>query len=298
MTTTARTTPVTRADAPRRPVRWGAVALFVLLSFGIAWLISLPLWLGDGLESSLAMPVAGVIMAAPAIAAVAVVLGTRTAAPAAYLGLTRGVGWRRTLRLALLGAVGATLVALAAVLVAAAAGWTTLGLSAGSIGELLLLPVLALGVAIPAVGEEIGWRGFLQQELAPLGTWPSLLLTGVLWGLWHAPLVLLGYNYGSTDPLVLVPMVVTTVLMGVLIGWLRMRTGSIYPGALAHGALNASTSVLPLGIVVGGSVDLSGTVLGWGGWLVVLVVIAVLVASRSFRWARPPRALGPAVSRR
>ncbi|MEP7762588.1 CPBP family intramembrane glutamic endopeptidase [Sanguibacter sp. 25GB23B1] len=107
----------------------------------------------------------------------------------------------------------------------------------------------------------------------------------------------LGYNYGSTDPLVLIPMVVTTILMGVLIGWLRMRTDSIYPGALAHGALNASTSVLPLGIVVGGAVDLSGTVLGWGGWLVVLVVIAVLVASRSFRWARAPRALGPAVTR-
>lgn len=268
------------------------MAVFVLLSFGLAWVISLPLWLGDGLESPLALPVAAVIMAAPAIAAVVVVLGTRTAAPAAYLGLTAGVGWRTTLRFALLGAVGATLVSLGAVLVAAAAGWTTLGLSAGSTGELVLLPLMALGVAIPAVGEEIGWRGFLQQELSALGTWPSLVLTGVFWGLWHAPLVLLGYNYGTTDPLVLVPMVVTTILMGILIGWLRMRTDSVYPGALAHGVLNASASVLPLGIVVGGAVDVSGTVLGWGGWLVVLVLVAVLVAARSFRWARPPRELG------
>ena len=296
MTTTARTPVQTGAQTPDRPVRWGAVALFVVLSFGLAWLISLPLWLGDGLASPLALPVAGVIMAAPAIAAVVVVLGTRTAAPASYLGLTRGTGWRRTVRFGLFGAVAATLVSLAAVLVAAAAGWTTLGFSSGSAGELLLLPVMALGVAIPAVGEEIGWRGFLQQELAPLGTWPSLVLTGILWGLWHAPLVLLGYNYGSTAPLVLVPMVVTTILMGVLIGWLRMRTDSIYPGALAHGALNASTSVLPLGLLVGGAVDVSGTVLGWGGWLVVLAVAAVLVATRSFTWARPPRALGSAAA--
>jgi uncharacterized protein len=46
-----------------------------------------------------------------------------------------------------------------------------------------------------ALGEEIGWRGFLQKELSHLGLWKSGLLIGFIWGLWHAPLVIQGYNF-------------------------------------------------------------------------------------------------------
>jgi uncharacterized protein len=47
--------------------------------------------------------------------------------------------------------------------------------------------------AIPAFGEEWGWRGWLLPRLIGLDTWPALLLSGLVWGIWHAPLTLLGY---------------------------------------------------------------------------------------------------------
>ena len=57
---------------------------------------------------------------------------------------------------------------------------------------------LVAGVTINglfAFGEEYGWRGFLMDELRPLGAVRANLLTGVLWGLFHAPIILLGYNF-------------------------------------------------------------------------------------------------------
>lgn len=74
-------------------------------------------------------------------------------------------------------------------------------------GETILGPTLAVllfGVALvagptinglAAFGEEFGWRGFLQNELASVGFWRSSLGIGVIWGLWYLPLILGGYNY-------------------------------------------------------------------------------------------------------
>ena len=56
---------------------------------------------------------------------------------------------------------------------------------------MLLGPVLA----IVAFGEEYGWRGYLQSELFKLGRVRGVLLLGVIWGAWHWPLILMGYNY-------------------------------------------------------------------------------------------------------
>jgi membrane protease YdiL (CAAX protease family) len=48
---------------------------------------------------------------------------------------------------------------------------------------------------IAALGEELGWRGLLLRELSPLGFWRVSLLTGFVWGLWHAPLIVQGHNF-------------------------------------------------------------------------------------------------------
>lgn len=47
------------------------------------------------------------------------------------------------------------------------------------------------------LGEELGWRGFQFEETKLLGFWRSSLLIGVLWGLWHAPVIMMGYNYSG-----------------------------------------------------------------------------------------------------
>ena len=54
--------------------------------------------------------------------------------------------------------------------------------------------------ALMAFGEEAGWRGWLQNALEPLGHLRQVLLIGVIWGLWHAPLIAAGYNFSDQIP--------------------------------------------------------------------------------------------------
>lgn len=92
--------------------------------------------------------------------------------------------------------------------------------------------------AVLAFGEEFGWRGWLADELRPLGPVWANLLTGVLWGLWHAPIILLGYNYGGSR-LGAVFMVVLCVPLAFLLWRARELTGTLYAPAAVHGAFNA-----------------------------------------------------------
>ena len=71
---------------------------------------------------------------------------------------------------------------------------------------LTLLFILSLTLApffnsIAGFGEEWGWRGYLLPRLMPLGKWKAYLLVGLIWGLWHAPLVAIGFNYPGTRSL-------------------------------------------------------------------------------------------------
>jgi membrane protease YdiL (CAAX protease family) len=94
-----------------------------------------------------------------------------------------------------------------------------------------------------AFGEEFGWRGFLLQHLLPLGKRHAIVLTGVIWGIWHWPLVAMGYNYGLGYPaapwLGFAVTVWMTFLLGTLFAWVTLRSGSVWPAAIAHGTINA-----------------------------------------------------------
>jgi membrane protease YdiL (CAAX protease family) len=95
-----------------------------------------------------------------------------------------------------------------------------------------------------AIGEEAGWRGFLypaMREQMPRRR--AAILTGAAWGLWHAPLIAMGYNYGSDylgfPVLGIVAMTIFCMAFGTFLCFLRERSGSVWPCALAHGSLNA-----------------------------------------------------------
>src|SRR5512140_2090449 len=55
--------------------------------------------------------------------------------------------------------------------------------------QLALLPVAPVLNAVPCFGEEYGWRGYLLPKLLPLGQWRALLVSGAIWGVWHAPVI-------------------------------------------------------------------------------------------------------------
>ncbi len=103
--------------------------------------------------------------------------------------------------------------------------------------------------AVLAIGEEIGWRGFLTPSLERLlGRRPALIVSGVIWGIWHAPLiVLIGYEYGTGyfgEPwLGVIAFAYITTLLGILLSFIYDKSRSILAPALFHGAFNACASL-------------------------------------------------------
>jgi uncharacterized protein len=92
-----------------------------------------------------------------------------------------------------------------------------------------------------ALGEEIGWRGFLVPELNRwLGFRRAAIASGAIWAVWHWPLVLWGgYNAGTPLLYGLVCLTAMTTSGGVWYAWLRLKSGSIWPCYLLHAAHNA-----------------------------------------------------------
>ena len=110
---------------------------------------------------------------------------------------------------------------------------------------MLLSPFLNL---IPAFGEEWGWRGYLLPKMAErMKFLPAALLTGLIWGVWHAPIIVTGHNYGvgywGYPWFGIVAMCIFCIVVGVFLSYIALRTNSCWPAALAHGAING-TAVL------------------------------------------------------
>ena len=110
---------------------------------------------------------------------------------------------------------------------------------------LLAVTLAPLANMIPAVGEEAGWRGYMMPRLKErLGLLNGRLLGGIIWGVWHWPLMLLvGYEYGTNylgAPLLgLVVWCVVCFALNTLLDLLYEKTGCIWVPAIAHGAFNA-----------------------------------------------------------
>lgn len=105
--------------------------------------------------------------------------------------------------------------------------------------------------AVVALGEELGWRGFLDAELASLGFWRAAAVTGIIWGVWHWPLIAQGYNYPGHPVLGPLMMVGLCVLLSPLLSFVRVRSRSVFGPAVFHGTFNA-TAGLAIFLIGGG----------------------------------------------
>lgn len=128
-----------------------------------------------------------------------------------------------------------------------------------------------------ALGEELGWRGFLLPHLMPLGQWKAILISGVIWGVWHAPAIMQGHNYPGYPILGSFMMIVFCVLLGTILAWLYLNTKSPWVAALAHGSVNAVAGSPILFFQPGFNMAFGGTLVTPTAWIGMALFIAWLV---------------------
>ncbi len=147
-----------------------------------------------------------------------------------------------------------------------------------------LLQGLVAGITINAIagfGEELGWRGFLQKELDYLGFWKSSIVIGLIWGIWHAPIILQGHNYPEHPQAGVFMMIIFTLLISPIFSYVRLKAKSVIAAAIIHGSLNATTG-LPLMVIKGGN-DLSVGITGLAGFIALsLVNLGLVIYDRYF----------------
>lgn len=97
-----------------------------------------------------------------------------------------------------------------------------------------------IGSMSTALGEEIGWRGFLVPELSKRMGYTGVSLTsGLIWAVWHYPLLIFGhYNNGTPAWYGLLCFTVMVVSISFVFTWYRLKSGSLWTGVMLHASHN------------------------------------------------------------
>ena len=157
------------------------------------------------------------------------------------------------------------------------------------IGTLMLVQCIQALFLAPALnfftcfGEEWGWRGYLLPKMKNLlPTIPMLLVSGIIWGLWHAPLTIIGHNYGLGYwgfPFTGIAMMcVFCIVLGIFLSYVTLKTSSCIPAILAHGAINGIAAIGMYFTFDGGNPFIGPTPTGIIGMIpFILVAIPMVV---------------------
>jgi membrane protease YdiL (CAAX protease family) len=138
--------------------------------------------------------------------------------------------------------------------------------------------------ALSAAGEEIGWRGYMLTRLIDAGVPRPILVSGLIWGLWHVPLILGGIIYADSPSPVLaaVLFMVSAPSFAYVLARMRLETGSIWPPLALHAAYNSLIQIAFAPATTGAGAPL------WvgeeAGILVVLTVVVVAVVFSRGHW--------------
>ncbi|MBQ7459585.1 MAG: CPBP family intramembrane metalloprotease [Bacteroidales bacterium] len=153
----------------------------------------------------------------------------------------------------------------------------------GIVVALLLSPLLNV---VTCFGEEWGWRGYMMPKLRKrIKFVPAVLLGGLIWGLWHAPLIALGHNYGNgyagAPWLGIAMMCLFCIATGTLFTWWSERAGSVWPAVIGHGAVNGFAAAPMYFIADNNHALLGPTTAGLiGGSAFLVAAIAVMIFYR------------------
>lgn len=142
---------------------------------------------------------------------------------------------------------------------------------------LILFQGLFAGISINAIaafGEELGWRGFLLHEFKEMSFLKASVLIGIIWGLWHAPLILMGHNYPQHPRFGVIMMVFFCVLLSPLFTYITIKSKSVIAAAVMHGTMNATFGISIM--MVNGGNDLIGGIAGLMGFITLSICLVLL----------------------
>ncbi len=157
----------------------------------------------------------------------------------------------------------------------------------------LMAPLLNV---ITCFGEEWGWRGYMMPKLlGKMKFLPAVLLGGLIWGLWHAPIIAMGHNYGTEyagAPWVGIAMMcLFCISLGTLFTWWCMKTGNCWPAVIGHGAINGFAGA-SLYFIAENNHALLGPVpagiIGGSAFIVAAIAVIIIQARQSRKPAAKP----------
>ena len=269
------------------------LALFIAISFGFSWTIAAMLKSGGGLSQPMAQLYMFLFMLGPAIGAIVCALIFEKGRILDSLGLRGGLN--KWLIWAWLIAI---FIALAALLISILPSGISLqnpviGLKAQIAvmgtdippelddpwtGWLMIAAAITFGALINTpllLSEELGWRGWVWDHLRGGGFWKATGITGLLWGIWHAPIIAMGYNYptlpGGAAVLIFIGY---CMIFSPIFSYVREKSGSVWAACVLHGTINALAGVA---LMAQTSADMPWRgVVGIGG-LVVLTALTIFV---------------------
>ena len=296
------------------------IVIYVALAYGLAWAlwfaVVYPMVNGGGLGTSMQLAIAAG-MFAPAIAAALTRLITKEGFKDAWI---KPRAFKKTWRYYLLAWFGPLVLVLAGaalyflfnpadfdpsmsyVIQATREQAEAMGVEMSvddetiRLTQIASLATLVIAPAINAVtcfGEEWGWRGYLLPHLLErFSIIPTLLISGIIWGIWHAPITLIGHNYGlgyAGYPFTgIAAMCLFCIVVGVFMSYVTLRTGSCLPAVFAHGMVNGSAAAGIIFSATGGNPFVGPAptgILGGAFFIVAAIFMAVDLARNG--WVLP-----------
>jgi len=211
--------------------------LFLGVTFTVSLAIEIAILRAGGLEAAGALPVLA-LMWTPGLVALAMRARLRDLPDAGFR-----LGRPRFLLTAYLLPVGVGALAYGAAWVTHLAPFRVPDAWAARGVPLNILLRVSVGVVVGsifALGEEIGWRGLMVPLLVRVRAPAPLVLSGIIWGLWHTPLILFGDYATSGHPAVSALLFMLAIAgAAVSFGWLRLASASVWPAMLIHASHNA-----------------------------------------------------------
>ncbi len=156
----------------------------------------------------------------------------------------------------------------------AADGWSSLVNQGTMLFTFIILgPLLNM---LSFFGEEYGWRGFLQRSLAQMGRVRGTFLVGVIWGLWHAPLILMGYNFPEAPVLGVLLMTIFCIEAGYFLAYAVYKSKGVWTAAFLHGINNNAVAFF-FGVIYNPASNIFSFGVGVYGLAILAVIVLLLL---------------------